>query len=248
MNLFCNFKKISPHRLLLSLLVSNIILIIAMSSVCIKYDIFSKILVKIGLKDAPISSDYLAAISWSHTMESMKYHADIVFFGASLTSDGRWQDYFDTLNVCNLGKSGDKLSTMIWRVPQITAVKPKKIFFALEHNDLQESEMEEIKNGYNILLDSIIKENPDAEIFLESLTPLNECKFNTVCDNYKIKYVNKMIEQTARERGLCYINIYDIFEEDGQLPLSLSYDGQHLRPEAYSRWVGIIQKYVGRHK
>ena len=219
-----------------------------MSVVCVKYDVLSKILVKIGLKDAPVCSEYLAAISWNHTMESMKYHADIVFFGASLTSDGRWQDYFDTLNVCNLGKSGDKLSTMIWRIPQITAVQPKKIFLALEQNDLHESEIEEIKKGYNILLDSIMKETPDAEVLLESLTPLNECKFNTVCDNNKIKNVNKMIEQTARERGLCYINIYDIFEENGQLPMSLSSDGQHLRPEAYRRWVGVIQKYIRNNK
>ena len=56
-----------------------------------------------------------------------------------------------------------------------------------------------------------MKDNPDAEILLESLTPLNECKFN---------------------------------EEDGQLPMSLSYDGQHLRPETYSRCARVIQAYI----
>lgn len=229
-------------------LLANIVLITILSIIVIRYDFIGKIAVRIGLKEAPLSRDYLITKSWNHTMESIKYHADIVFFGASLTSDGLWQEYFDTLNVCNLGKSGDQLSTMLWRVPQITAVHPKKIFLSLEQNDLHESDIEEIKRGYNILLDSIMKGNPDAEVLLESLTPLNECKFNTVCDNNKIKNVNKMIEQTARERGLCYINIYDIFEENGQLPMSLSSDGQHLRPEAYRRWVGVIQKYIRNNK
>lgn len=198
----------------------------------------------VGWKEAPKTQDYLTTMSWNHTMESIDYEADVVFFGASLTSDGKWQDYFDTIKVCNLGKSGDKLESMLWRVSQITAVHPQKIFLAMEQNNMHSSSVEEIEKAYIILLDSILLSNPQAELYLESLTPLNKIQFQRVCDNRKISEVNKVIERIANKRGLVFINLYNLFEKDGQLPMSISTDGQHLKPEAYHRWADALRQYI----
>lgn len=203
-----------------------------------------KFLERIGRKEEPKSLDYLITKSWTHTMESLSYDADIVFFGASLTSDGHWEDYFDTLNICNLGKSGDRLETMLWRIPQITAVKPHKIFLSMEQNDMHDLTIEEINKAYNTLIDTISLTNPQAKLYLESLTPLNERQFERVCDNEKVKQVNAIINKVATERGLPYIDIYSIYEEDGQLPMSLSTDGQHLKPEAYEVWANVLLNYI----
>ena len=65
-----------------------------------------------------------------------------------------------------------------------------------------------------------------------------------MCDNEKIREVNKMIKKVAAERDVPYIDIYSIYEEEGQLPMTLSTDGQHLKPEAYERWAQILSPYI----
>jgi lysophospholipase L1-like esterase len=177
-------------------------------------------------------------------MQSLSYEADVVFFGASLTSDGHWEDYFDSLKICNLGKSGDRLDMMLWRVPQITAVHPKKVFLSMEQNDMHILTINEIEKAYNTLIDTIVQTNPQAKLYLESLTPLNERQFGRVCDNVKIRKVNELIERVAKERGFTYIDIYSIYEQDGQLSMSISTDGQHLVPEAYLKWTEAIKPFL----
>lgn len=106
--------------------------------------------------------------------------------------------------------------------------------------------VDEIEKAYNVLLDSIIRSNPQAIIYLESLTPLNECQFKRVCDNEKIKEVNEVIREIATKRGFQYLDVYSIYEQDGQMPMSLSTDGQHLKPEAYGRWAEVLRPYIDK--
>lgn len=179
-------------------------------------------------------------------MESLQYEADVVFFGASITSDGKWHEFFKNLKICNLGKSGDKLETMLQRVPQITAVHPPKIFVAPEQNDMRHSSTYQFQKHLTELMDSIINSNPQAEIFLVSLLPLNKSKFQDVCDNEKIMKSNQAIEEYARKKQLEYIDLYTSYLVEGQLSEKDSYDGQHLYPEAYRKWVRLIEPYVIR--
>ena len=222
----------------------NVLLLFIVGGLCYHYRVMSKISEKMGWSKSPRTQEYLTIMSWKNSLESIEYDADVVFFGASITCDGRWQEHFDSVKVCNLGKSGDRLETMLWRVPQITAVHPRKIFLAMEQNDMHDLSVHEIEKAYNVLLDSIINSNPQAKIYLESLTPLNECQFKRVCDNNKINLVNEFIRRVAAERSLQYVDIYSIYERDGQLPMALSTDGQHLKPEAYDRWAQLLDLYL----
>lgn len=237
-------NKHSKRKMLYILLAINVTLLLFIGVLAYRYSWIDKIPEKIGLKESPKPQDYLTTISWNHTMESLDYEVDVVFFGASLTSDGRWHEYFDTIKVCNLGKSGDRLKTMLWRVPQITAVRPKKIFLAMEQNDMHDLTIEEIEKAYYTLVDSIAQANPQAKLHLESLTPLNECQYRRVCDNRKIRKVNEMIARVAKDRNYPYIDIYCLYEENDEMPMTLSYDGQHLRPDAYGRWAEMIKPYI----
>lgn len=234
----------TSRKMLFLSLILNVILLIGILVMCIHYHWIDRFQERIGLKDRPCSQDYLTTISWNHTMQSLSYEADVVFFGASLTSDGHWEDYFDSLKICNLGKSGDRLDMMLWRVPQITAVHPKKVFLSMEQNDMHILTINEIEKAYNTLIDTIVQTNPQAKLYLESLTPLNERQFRRVCDNVKIRKVNELIERVAKERGFTYIDIYSIYEQDGQLSMSISTDGQHLVPEAYLKWTEAIKPFL----
>lgn len=236
----------SSNKILTLSLLINVLFLLFIGVIAYRYNWVNKIPEKLGWREQPKSQDFLTTISWNHTMESIEYEADIVFFGASITSNGKWEKYFDSLKVCNLGKSGDKLETMLWRVPQTAAVHPRKIFLAMEQNDMHDLLVDEIEKAYNVLLDSIIKSNPQATIYLESLLPLNECQFKRVCDNKKIKKVNEIIRRVAAERGIQYIDIYSIYEQDGHMSMAMSTDGQHLKPEAYGRWVEALRPYIDK--
>jgi hypothetical protein len=233
----------SNKMMLLSLLL-NFVFIVCFVGLGMHYRWIDKVTQRISRGERPRSQDLLTTVSWSHTMESLSYDADIVLFGASITSDGHWQDYFDSLKICNLGKSGDRLEMMLWRIPQITAVHPQRIFLSMEQNDMHDLSIGEIEKAYNILLDSIIVSNPQAKLYLESLTPLNERQFRRVCDNKKIKDVNDLIRRIARERDVPYLDIYSLYVEGEQLPMSVSTDGQHLKPEVYDRWAELIKAYI----
>ena len=203
-----------------------------------------RIAAKMGWIEKPKPSDYRTVISWNNMMESIKYDADVVFFGASITSDGKWHEYFDSLKICNLGKSGDNLESMLIRVPQISAVHPRKIFLAPEQNDMRFLTIYEFQEKLIILLNNIEKNNPQADIYLESLLPLNQIKFRTVCDNVKIQAANEAIKSIAERKKLTYINLYDDYLENGQLSMDLSYDGQHLYPYAYNKWAIKLMPFI----
>lgn len=208
------------------------------------YNLIDKVAIKMGLKDEPKTQEQLMTKDFTNTLLSVNYEADVVFFGASITSDGKWEKFFPDLNICTLGKSGDRLETMIARVPQISAVRPKKIFLAPEQNDLHYSTVEEIESAFRILLDTIMEANPQARIYIESLLPLNKGKFCKVSDNTKVVKVNTRLQGVAMEKGLVFIDLYTPYLENGQLPMALSTDGQHLKPVAYRRWVNEIAPYI----
>ena len=181
---------------------------------------------------------------FTNTLLSMNFDADVVFLGASITSDGKWEEYFPEVRICTLGYSGDKLESMMARVPQVSSVCPKMIFVAPEQNNLHSSSIEEIEKSLCVLLDSIQISNSHAKIFLESLLPLNKIKFRSVCDNKKIEKVNQMLKAVAESRHIVYLNLYDLNLENGQLPTYLSTDGQHLKHNAYKRWADMIEPYI----
>ena len=84
-------------------LILNVILLIGILVMCIHYHWIDRFQERIGWKEKYRSQDYLTTMSWNHAMESLTYEADVVMFGASLTSDGNWNNYFNSLKVLTLG-------------------------------------------------------------------------------------------------------------------------------------------------
>jgi lysophospholipase L1-like esterase len=52
------------------------------------------------------------------------------------------------------------------------------------------------------------------------------------------------VRKIAEERGLTYIDLYDQYAVDGELPDAMSYDGLHLTNEAYSTWYNELKSIV----
>lgn len=112
-------------------------------------------------------------------------------------------------------------------------------------NDLanQSMDMDEFAERYNVLVDSITNACPHAEVYLESILPVNRShRMYRNCD--RIIQANQIITRIAGEKGMIYIDIFSLYCIDGQLPDELTNDGIHLLPKAYDRWAEAIREYV----
>lgn len=179
--------------------------------------------------------------AWTNSLRQMRAKADYVFFGDSLTYYGDFASVFPDKVVCNLGLRGDTIQGMIDRVEQVQLLNPQKVFLMAGINDVGNISVDEFELRYNHLLDLVFQASPEAEIILQSILPVNSEGFSISCNNKQISVCNNRIQKIAKGRGVKCLDLYSLYEENGQLPLSLTRDGIHLRPDAYDRWYDALR-------
>lgn len=181
-------------------------------------------------------------LSWTNTLEQLNLHVDVVFFGNSITAGGHFQERFPNKSICNLGYIGENTDGMLRRVHQITILHPKQIFVMAGINELKGQSMQLFEERYIRLLDSICATNPQAEIIVESILPISSS--STFCDNNKIIQANIVIQKYAKRRSLIYMDLHSKYVIDGSLPDVLTYDGLHLKEDAYIVWYDMLQEFI----
>lgn len=190
-------------------------------------------------------SNYWCIQGWTNTLEKLQLDVDVVFFGNSITCGGKFQDYFPNVNTCNLGFPGDDLDGMCFRVKQIIALHPKKLFVMGGINGLHLESDKVFEEKYQRLVDSIIKSVPETEVYLQSILPICKTKKSSwKLDNDKIERSNTIIREIAERSNCIYVDLYSLYEENGQMPERLSKDGVHIVEEAYDIWADAIRQYV----
>lgn len=207
---------------------------------------FKDALVRRGLveRNAVESSDYWAVQGWTNTLKKMNIDCDVVFLGNSITNGSDFQSYFHDVKIVNLGYSGDIIPSMIDRVEMVKAVNPEKIFIMAGTNDLAHVSIEKYVERYTALIIKLKKELPDARLYLQSVLPVNHSMRRDYASNNKIEEANVEVAKLAHQYGCAYINLYDLYEEDGEMNKELTRDGVHLKPEAYSIWADAIRERV----
>jgi lysophospholipase L1-like esterase len=179
--------------------------------------------------------------AWTNSLRQMNAKADIVFFGDSLTYYGNFASVFPDKVVCNLGLRGDTIQGMIDRVEQVKILDPKLVFLMAGINDVSILSVGEFEKFYYSLVDILIRKLPNAIVSLQSILPINIKEFKVNCNNSQINICNNIIQRIAEKRKVKYLDIHSIYEENGQLPLSLTKDGIHLTFEAYKNWYVFLQ-------
>lgn len=170
--------------------------------------------------------------------------ADVVFFGDSLTHNGNFQAYFEDKKICNMGIGGDSLNGMIDRIPDIVQYTPEKVFVLGGINGLRDNKVEDSIVVYSELIDRLLVSLPEAEIYIQSVLPISESKESKICHNSTIREFNCELEKLALEKELSFINLYPLYELDGELNPKFTDDGLHIYAESYARWVDAIAEYV----
>lgn len=173
--------------------------------------------------------------------------ADIVFLGDSITHEGSWEEYFLECRTVNRGINGDTVQGVIDRLPDVLALKPRKLFLLIGVNDLNNHQpIEKLKTTYEALFDKLNTDAPNTKIFLQSILPVKDkLHFGLGAKNKDILVVNSFLKDQAAARGFTFIDTHSLFaNEQGVLRPELSNDGLHLCGQGYARWRDAISEFV----
>ena len=125
----------------------------------------------------------------------------------------------------------------------------RKIYVLLGINELGFT-VEGFVSLYGELLDTIAAAEPDAELFVMSLTPITEQRSNSedLFTREKVLKFNEAIRAMTEEKGYTYLNLYTpLADESGWLSPEESTDGVHFTPEKYLEWSELMRvNYDGR--
>lgn len=182
---------------------------------------------------------------WTKSLESLHDTVDVVFFGNSITHQGPFDNTFSELKICNLGYPSDDLIGMKERIRQITVLHPRMVFVMGGVNGLTDKTIWQFKEEYDSLVQNMVFNLPDTQIFLESILPVNKgIKNYNVPEARKIQQANSIIQSISEKYKCIYIDLYSLYSEDGVLPPRFTEDGVHLKEEAYTIWIEKIKSYI----
>ena len=174
----------------------------------------------------------------------MDVDCDVVFFGDSITSGHNWQEDFPEVSVVNLSVPGDALLDMYNRLDMVASVKPEKVFIMGGVNGIRDGVTDVYLKRYALILDELETRIPGVEIYVQSVLPVSRSKEDYVCKNSTIREFDEGLEKLAEERGLVYINLYELYEVDGAMNPDLTRDGLHLNDAGYVVWINEIERLL----
>jgi lysophospholipase L1-like esterase len=177
--------------------------------------------------------------SWERSLKNT--HSDIVFFGDSITSGGKWDEYYPSLNVCNLGIGGDNIEGLTRRVKLVQALSPKKVFVMIGvNNTVQLNWKSGMPEKYEALFDKL--EQLDAEVYIQSILPVRS---PSSIHNNRIVEMNRYIKESAERHNFTYIDLHSVMkDENGELIKEYSRDGVHLTEQGYTAWTRALEPYI----
>lgn len=142
----------------------------------------------------------------------------------------------------SLLESGDK-GTLF---EAMTEKDYEKIYILLGINEIG-FEPDYFSRLYGGLLDRIRQAEPEADIYIMSLSPVTEkcSESSEVFNMERIDLYNEALYALAQEKECYYVDLCQaLASEDGYLPEEDSTDGIHLIPEKYPDWAEYLRTHV----
>ncbi len=174
---------------------------------------------------------------------------EIIFLGDSITDGCNWSEMFHDLRIKNRGISADITDGVLDRLDEVVESKPLKIFLMIGVNDLARGKaVDYIVRNIERILDSIQKETPQTEIYVQSLLPVNSVyglAKNHTNKTAEIIAINAALKKMAEDRKLTFVDLHSFLKTESNL-LNPEYtnDGLHLTGKGYLVWKSAIEKYL----
>lgn len=179
-----------------------------------------------------------------------------VFLGDSITDWYPISNFFsDDTPIIKSGFAGYKTYDLLKDMDNtVYKYNPTKVFIQIGTNDLNcdDSSSEVAYNNIVKIIKNIKKNRPYAEIYLESIYPVNQSDDEKIQkettgkrNNEEIAELNGQLEEYCKNNEVKYIDMYkELVDEEGNLKLEYTADGLHLSTEGYSKVSNVLKKYI----
>ena len=149
---------------------------------------------------------------------------------------------FNISSVKGIKLNNGEMGTVYQAVAQKTY---GKIYILLGINEIG-YDTNTFRATYADMLDRIAGLQPDADVYIMSLTPVsaNKSSTSTVFTMPRIKEYNSALYSLAGEKGCYYIDLIEaLADETGYLPSSATWDGVHLNAGYYKVWADYLRTH-----
>lgn len=125
-----------------------------------------------------------------------------------------------------------------------------KVYVSLGINELGYNHDQGYSDTYSAMVDKIRELQPDADIYLQLLIPVNEQKCMETKQPYyvtneQIGVYNDIIQKIAAEKQVYLLNVGEIFvDETGEMFYDASFDGIHFNKDGYKQWYEYLKTHT----
>lgn len=197
-------------------------------------------------------------LSWFRYLNQTARPGGIVFVGDSITQEflvhEMLREHSAVSSMHNRGIGGDTTSGLLKRMEDsIYHLQPAKVFLLIGINDLADSHArpEAVASRIQEIAALTLQHCPKAELYLESVYPINESNASKIDrptigekSNKRIDQINDILKTFDGGR-LHYLNLNSSLKDnDGNLKLEYTREGLHLTPLGYSAVVQELSQYL----
>lgn len=195
----------------------------------------------------------------NNDINSLK-NENYVFLGDSITDWYPFSDFYSPdIPIINSGFAGYTTDDLLKNMDDtVYKYNPTKVFIQIGTNDLNfdDADNDKIYNNIIKIIKNIHKNRPQADIYLESIYPVNRTddeKINIKSvgrrENIDIVILNKRLKDYCDNNDVEYIDIYDeLSDNKGDLKLEYTVEGLHLTKKGYLQVTNKLKEYIMEDK
>ena len=204
--------------------------------------------------------DYSSPVAETEPVDSA-WFADAVMIGDSRTdgmrlySGMRGVDFlcYKGLTVFEVMSDKEVIQTAEGKTGVLHALGEKqygKVYVSLGVNELGYNHDQGYADTYSAMVDKIRELQPQADIYLQLLIPVNmqkcaETNQPYYVTNKQIAVYNDIIRKVAVEKKVYLLNVGEIFvDEAGELFYDASFDGIHFNKPGYKQWYEYLKTHT----
>ncbi|MCX7798538.1 MAG: GDSL-type esterase/lipase family protein [Melioribacter sp.] len=182
--------------------------------------------------------------------------ADIVMLGNSITAGTNWSELLGRNNIVTRAIPGDILPGFYARIDYVIRLKPKIVFIMGGLNDIFNwTPVEEIYYNYLKIISTLQSKGIIPVIQSTTYAAKDYGKNSGGTPeiisgrNREVDKLNKLLSEYAKKNNIDYVDINSkLSTQDKFLRPDLTWDGIHLKAEAYKIWAEEIEKILNKYK
>lgn len=128
-------------------------------------------------------------------------------------------------------------------------MNPKSIYLMFGANALAARDDEAVEDSfiayYGQMIDLVRQAAPEADIYVQTMTPVAADYSSTGIYKERIQRVNQKLANMALEKGVYFVDVYSaLADENGDLVAEYSSDGLHMVAAGYKAWADCLAGHV----